>query len=535
MGKTIRTNDLYLYMPGLDKVTFAVDEYWVSKGEDFVIEKGRLKVDVKLEDRVTGKWKFTVEAGRHKTEEVAQWFGGKIGFNEKNKDKKCIAETEHDKFPEELNFAFSGVLSFEKDGVNLHLPVVIGQGSHGNTNNWWIGSAVAKTFENKKKEWLSILATDENNKGRYWLYFATVDNMTFEASIKKVRMNVEVKPEPLKEYKDEKYKLYEMYAEYDQELVEDIITKFTELKECYQDVPAVIDAAAFAAVKNALQMKISTGINLQPFGCTAFSTSTSDGKVYMGRNYDFSIDTSCVCVHTTPRRSKGETTPFKSIAFAALSNVQNEQEIGKCEDENLMLLPFVCLDGINEKGVSIAVLVVDIKDGMGITRQKEKEKNIFTTLAIRYVLDYADSTASAVELLSNFNMFAAGGKDYHFFISDVTGDSRVVEYNYKKKNREYTVTSKKIATNFYAFDEETFGHGHKRYKKVEDIIKEKNLEEKHLWKALEKAAQKPEEGNPTSNTQWSILFDNTNRSAEIAIRRHFDEDERRTFSVPKET
>lgn len=528
---TIRTNDLYLYMPGLDNVTFAVDEYRVSKGEKFVTENGKLKVDVKLEDGVTGKWKFTVEAGRHKTEEVAQWFGGKIGFNEKNKDKKCIAETEHDKFPEELNFAFSGVLSFEKDGVDLHLPIVIGQGSHGNTNNWWIGSAVAKTFEKKKKEWLSILATDENNKGRYWIYFATVDNMTFETSIKKVRMNVEVNPEPLKEYKDEKYKLYEMYAEYDQELVEDIITKFTELKECYQDVPAVIDAAAFAAVKNALQMEISTGINLQPFGCTAFSTSTSDSKkVYMGRNYDFSIDTSCVCVHTTPKRRKGETTPFKSIAFAALSNVQNEQEIGKCEDENLMLLPFVCLDGINEKGVSIAVLVVDIKDGMGITRQKEKEKNIFTTLAIRYVLDYADSTVSAEKLLRNFNMFAAGGKDYHFFISDASGISRVVEYNYKKKNREYTVTDKKIATNFYLFDEETFGHGHGRYKTVEDIITKSKVKSGDLWKALEDSSQAKDPDEPTSNTQWSILFDNTEKSADIIIRRHY-EDEPETLEI----
>lgn len=189
-----------------------------------------------------------------------------------------------------------------------------------------------------------------------YLNMSDLDNVPFvveESSVSKEeklvtgsdKLKVEVKLVPLKEYKDEKYKLYEMYAEYEQGLVEDIITKFTELKEYYQDVPAVIDAAA----------------------------------------------------------------------FAALSNVQNEQEIGKCEDENLMLLPFVCLDGINEKGVSIAVLVVDIKDGMGITCQKEKEKNIFTTLAIRYVLDYADSTASAVELLSNFNMLAAGGKDYHFF------------------------------------------------------------------------------------------------------------------------
>lgn len=251
-------------------------------------------------------------------------------------------------------------------------------------------------------------------------------------------------------------------------------------------------------------------------------------------NYDFSKNTSCICVKSVPRRFDNEKSPFKSIAFAALSNLQGVSDPTICDEGALMLLPFMCLDGINEMGVSIAVLVVDVKDGVGITMQKEKEfSNIFTTLAIRYVLDWAESTKRAIELIRNLNMYAAGGMDYHFFISDATGDSRVVEYNYKKENREYTVTSKKIATNFYAFDEETFGHGHKRYKKVEDIIKKKNLEEKDLWKALKEAAQNPEEGNPTSNTQWSILFDNTNKSAEIAIRRHFDENERNSFPAKK--
>lgn len=110
-----------------------------------------------------------------------------------------------------------------------------------------------------------------------------------------------------------------------------------------------------------------------------------------------------------------------------------------------------------------------------------------------------------------------------FFISDACGDSRVVEYNYKKKNREYTVTRKSIATNFYVFDKETFGHGHGRYKTVEDIITKQKLKSDELWEALKQSSQTKDPDEPTSNTQWSILFHNTEKSADIIIRRHYED------------
>ncbi len=37
------------------------------------------------------------------------------------------------------------------------------------------------------------------------------------------------------------------------------------------------------------------------------------------------------------------------------------------------------------------------------------------------------------------------------------------------------------------------------------------------------AAQDPNSHDITSNTQWSILYDNTDLSADIAIRRHWND------------
>ncbi len=40
---------------------------------------------------------------------------------------------------------------------------------------------------------------------------------------------------------------------------------------------------------------------------------------------------------------------------------------------------------------------------------------------------------------------------------------------------------------------------------------------------LKAAAQQPSETEITSNTQWSIVFDNTNLTAEIVVRRNWDD------------
>lgn len=333
------------------------------------------------------------------------------------------------------------------------------------------------------------------------------------------RMKVSIEKEPI--LKHEKC-LYKMNATYDVNLIADIIGEFTDSKESYKQNWQEVDKAADSAVKKVMEISTEVRMNFQAFGCTAFSVKDTKNTVYMGRNYDFAEDTSCICVECMPKRLEKEKSPYRSIAFAALANLKGVDDPTTCNEEALMLLPFMCLDGINEKGVSIAVLVVDIKAGVGETRQNQYYSNVFTTLALRYVLDWADSTESAIGLLQALNMFATGGLDYHFFISDATGDSRVVEYNYKKKTmRDFTVTGTKAATNFYVFDKETFGHGHGRYKTVMNNLKIEKLSRNDLWRTLMDTSQTYEEGNTTSNTQWSILFNNTEKSAEIAIQKNF--------------
>lgn len=325
---------------------------------------------------------------------------------------------------------------------------------------------------------------------------------------------------------DVDYNLYETTARYDVQLTEEIIKKFTNLRVFYEECEDNIDIAVNHSIKEVLKIKSDNDINFQPVGCTAYQAeipSENDKVVYMGRNYDFATNTSCLLVRSHPVAKNVKL--FSSIAFAALSNLNITNPLNVANNDILLAAPYVCLDGINEAGVSIAVLMVDTKKGVGITCQKNQDKcNIFTTLAIRCVLDYASTTDEAIDILKKYNMCATGGADYHFFITDASGSSKVVEYSYKdKETRACVVTNKSAVTNFYVFDKGTFGHGHDRYQIVCNILAESPLTKAKLWKALYDAAQKEEIGDITSNTQWSVLFNNSNPSAEIVIHRNWSD------------
>lgn len=69
--------------------------------------------------------------------------------------------------------------------------------------------------------------------------------------------------------------------------------------------------------------------------------------------------------------------------------------------------------------------------------------------AIRLVLDRAATTEEAVELLRSYDMFAKSGRDYHYYITDASGDGRVVEYDRESEGREMVVTKMPAITNFY--------------------------------------------------------------------------------------
>ncbi len=270
---------------------------------------------------------------------------------------------------------------------------------------------------------------------------------------------------------------------------------------------------------------LPVNIKVPDFGCSVFTAEDKNGTVRMGRNYDFKFDTSALMVHCNPENG------YESIAFCALDNLQANDPTESIRTRLAVLAsPFVCLDGINEKGLSIAVLTLDSKP----TKQDTGKEKIATSLAIRLVLDNAASTKEAVEILKSYDMIATGGRDYHFYITDASGDGRIVEYDCESEEREIKVTKTAAATNFYELYKDKvlpdqkngiYGHGKERYDRITEILDKNsgNVTEENAWEALNAASQEPNPLDVTSNTQWSVVFNNMERKADIVIRRHWGE------------
>lgn len=108
-----------------------------------------------------------------------------------------------------------------------------------------------------------------------------------------------------------------------------------------------------AIVEEALPI-LPVQIDVPDFGCSAFTLQEADGDILMGRNYDFRRDTSAMLVYCEPEDG------YKSVGFAALDNISaNTPEESMKKKLATLTAPFICLDGMNEKGVSIAVLTLD--------------------------------------------------------------------------------------------------------------------------------------------------------------------------------
>ena len=279
-------------------------------------------------------------------------------------------------------------------------------------------------------------------------------------------------------------------------------------------------------------------------GCSAFAApDKSTGNFLMGRNFDFNhrdknsnrIDIPVIVVHTAPKGGK------KSVSFVD-GNFVNYKKGFYTEKGNdlsmLMALPYLLLDGINEDGFAISVLKLDGKP----TRQtKPSQKTIFTTVAMRMLLDRASTVKEATAMLENYNMcMDTDTASYHFFMADATGDYAIVEYTGKNVNINNPENMEvlrdndtlRCVTNFYVSPtmlETEFGgysnHGRDRYNNLRAGLRKYNynVTPSQALELLKIVAQGPnDDKSSTGFTQWSQVYNLTKRRLTLNLTREWD-------------
>lgn len=185
------------------------------------------------------------------------------------------------------------------------------------------------------------------------------------------------------------------------------------------------------------------------FGCSSLRKGD-----FFGRKYDWLYDESA----TFKVNVSGNGSRFASFGIAALHGLTKDftEQVISGEIENLSdfkILPFMMLDGINEKGVTAAINVVPNDKGKTVGTVpdvKEKDKLCVFGL-VRYVLDNFSSAKQAVKHLKNYvSIFVPETPSFHyechFLIAD-KDESYVVEFI----NNEliYTLQDKPYITNFH--------------------------------------------------------------------------------------
>ncbi|MDO4952428.1 MAG: carcinine hydrolase/isopenicillin-N N-acyltransferase family protein [Synergistaceae bacterium] len=119
----------------------------------------------------------------------------------------------------------------------------------------------------------------------------------------------------------------------------------------------------------------------------------------------------------------------------------------------LTYLPYVAMDGFNEKGVVCNINVAQSGKGVGLTTgtNPEAEKEMYVALLPRYILDHCASAKEAVEEIQKFNVWASVTEEspqteYHIMIADAK-NTYIVEFR-DNKMLVREISDKPYMTNF---------------------------------------------------------------------------------------
>ena len=298
-------------------------------------------------------------------------------------------------------------------------------------------------------------------------------------------------------------------------------------------------------------------------GCSAFTTWNETGDCFLtARNYDYR--------HTDPNgaytglnvavhcAAEGK---YKSVGIADAcwlglaggAFYAGVLDDGSTDTSLAVLLPYLCVDGINEKGLTVSILKLDVKEGETAVDQQEPGKAaIGHSVLARYILDNCATAEEAITLARAYNIRNTGGMDFHLFVTDATGASIVLEWRYN----QLIVTDTNAVTNYYVgYDDAEdrykngvctekvdrlentvreyhygYGHGYHRLTGIVSAVERyidfsletciSKMTQTQAMRILSVAAQDPGT-EATSMTQYSVIYNAQDLSATVWLQQDY--------------
>lgn len=287
-------------------------------------------------------------------------------------------------------------------------------------------------------------------------------------------------------------------------------------------------------------------------GCSAFFTYNSEGEPITCRNYDYphrisetdrSLTGLNIVLHCKPDGK------YESIAMADAVWIDETnpllQKGGPDQsgfDVGLLdIIPYECMDGINEKGLCVSILRVDIKEG-----DQPGKLPIGSSMLLRYMLDDCADVTEAVRKVDTAIVTPEDWQGCHIYVTDDAGKHVVIE----SRNGKVSVIESDVVTNFYIADDDIedsykngklreqavmmtdedgkeqysfgYGHGYHRFITIAGQLESHRdtsateyrtvMPESAALVVLQSAAQNPyTNASGISMTQYSAIYNNKNR------------------------
>lgn len=248
---------------------------------------------------------------------------------------------------------------------------------------------------------------------------------------------------------------------------------------------------------------VVSGIDIEDFGCSAFSCSTPQGEHLFGRNFDFD-ETDAMLIYSHPEGCYASLgmADTSVIGVGRTATFSGDSPIGRFI---MTVLPYVVLDGVNEMGLGCGILQLDIDE----VHQDNGNPDLLIYCAIRGILDNCASVDEAIEFLGNYDIHTGLNVSYHLFITDRSGRSVVVEW----LDGEMVVTEINSVTNYIVAPGDYDRGEHDR--RHSDINNELSIHHDSL--TADEAMHVLNIASQEGFTEWSCVYNLDNFSVDICL------------------
>ena len=287
-------------------------------------------------------------------------------------------------------------------------------------------------------------------------------------------------------------------------------------------------------------------------GCSSFFTHNPDGDPITCRNYDYPHRVSAedqtltglnVVLHCKPE-GKYESIALADAVWCDPDNpllYAGGPDLEQFDSASLDILPYECMDGINEKGLFVSIMRVDIKEG-----DQPGRFGVAASMLLRYMLDDCADTGEAVAKVGTAIVTPEDWQSCHLFVSDAAGNYCVIE----SRNGVVSVIDSDVVTNFYlGYDDMQdyykdgtlredavsmvdengnslvrfgYGHGYHRFVTIASQLERYRkdgrtmMPESTALVILQSAVQNPyTESTGTSMTQYSAIYNNVKKTVSV--------------------